>query len=113
MKRLFLILCIAALMCMTSLASAAVADSTVADFTANTTSGTAPLTVQFTDTSANATGWAWDFDNDGTVDSTEQNPVHIYKEAGTYSANLTVTNAVSSDSTVKTDYVTVEGTGTF
>ncbi|MEA2034874.1 MAG: type IV pilin, partial [Euryarchaeota archaeon] len=41
----------------------------VADFTANTTSGTAPLAVQFTDTSTNSpTSWAWDVDNDGVVD---------------------------------------------
>ncbi|KKG15272.1 hypothetical protein EO94_10270, partial [Methanosarcina sp. 2.H.T.1A.3] len=112
MKRIFLILCIAALLFMISSASA-VADSTVANFTANTTSGTAPLTVQFTDISANATSWAWDFNHDGKVDSTEQNPVHTYSKTDTYSVNLNVMNAVSSDSTVKTDYVTVEGTGTF
>ena len=100
-------------MCMTSLASAEVTTGEpVANFTANTTSGTAPLTIQFTDISTNATSWAWDFDNDGTVDSTEQNPVHIYKEAGTYSANLTVTNTVGSNFEVKTDYITVKGIGT-
>ncbi len=52
MKRIFLILCIAALMCMTELASADVTTvGPVANFTANTTSGPAPLTVQFTDIS--------------------------------------------------------------
>jgi PKD repeat protein len=113
MKKIFLIFCIAALMCMTGLVSAAVAtDAPVTSFTVNTTSGTAPLTVQFTDISANATSWAWDFNNDGTVDSTEQNPVYTYSKAGNYSINLTVTNEGSSDSEVKTDYITVEGTGT-
>ncbi len=35
--------------------------------------------------------WKWDF-GDGT-NSTEQNPVHIYDESGTYSVNLTVIGA--------------------
>ncbi|AKB51198.1 cell surface protein [Methanosarcina barkeri str. Wiesmoor] len=109
MKKIFLILCIVALMCMTGLVSAAVVtDAPVANFTANPTSGTAPLTVQFTDISTNATSWAWDFNNDGTVDSTEQNPVYTYTAADNYTVNLTVANAgEKSDSEVKTDYIVV------
>ena len=82
----------------------------VADFSADVTSGEAPLSVQFTDLSTGSpTAWAWDFENDGTVDSTEQNPSHTYTTAGTYTVNLTVTNAAGSDSAVKADYVTVSG----
>src|SRR5439155_21098808 len=45
-----------------------------ADFSGSPTSGTAPLTVQFTDQSTgNPTSWAWDFQGDGMVDATEQN----------------------------------------
>jgi PKD repeat protein len=78
--------------------SISVASSTpapIANFTYTPTSGTAPLTVQFTDTSANSpTSWAWDFNNDGTVDSTAQGPVTwTYSSATTYTAKLTVTNA--------------------
>ncbi|WP_226990690.1 PKD domain-containing protein [Methanosarcina acetivorans] len=80
----------------------------VADFTANPISGEAPLTVNFTDQSNGAESWAWDFDSDGNVDSTEQNPVHTYTAAGNYTVNLTVTNAEGSDSEVKTEYITVE-----
>ncbi len=84
----------------------------VADFTANVTSGDAPLAVQFTDASTgNPTSWAWDFENDGVVDSTEQNPQHTYTTEGTYTVNLTVTNAAGSDAEVKTDYITVTGGG--
>ena len=98
---------------MTGLVSATVAiDAPVANFTANTTSGTAPLTVQFTDISANATSWAWDFNNDGTVDSTEQNPAYTYSKAGIYSVNLTVSNAGGSNSEVKTEYITVTSAAT-
>ncbi|WP_148705478.1 PKD domain-containing protein [Methanosarcina siciliae] len=112
MKRILLILCIAALLCMTTLASAYVAAvEPIANFTANTTSGTTPLTVQFTDMSTNIpTSWAWDFDNDSLVDSSEQDPVHTYNDAGTYSVNLNVTNAAGNDSEVKADYVTVKET---
>jgi len=80
----------------------------VADFTATPTSGTAPLTVQFTDTSTNTpTSWSWDINNDGVVDYTTQNPQHTYSSAGTYTVNLTATNAAGSDTEIKTDYITV------
>ncbi len=71
----------------------------VADFTANVTSGELPLAVAFTDASTGApTTWAWDFENDGTADSTEQSPVHVYPAAGTYTVNLTVGNSYGESS---------------
>ncbi|OPZ45102.1 MAG: PKD domain protein [Euryarchaeota archaeon ADurb.BinA087] len=80
----------------------------VANFTANKTSGTAPLTVQFTDLSTGSpTSWAWDFQNDGSTDNTVQNPVFTYLEAGTYTVNLTATNAGGSDAEIKTNYISV------
>ncbi|WP_048176966.1 PKD domain-containing protein [Methanosarcina barkeri] len=80
----------------------------VANFTANVTSGTAPLEVQFTDESTgNVSAYAWDFDNDGTVDSIEQNPAYTYAATGTYTVNLTVTGPGGSDSEVKTGYIEV------
>jgi len=80
----------------------------VANFTANTTSGTMPLTVQFTDLSTNEpTSWAWDFQNDGSTDSTVQNPVFTYPAAGTYTVNLTATNDGGSDTETKASYITV------
>ena len=62
-----------------------------ASFTANTTSGTVPFTVNFTDTSSNSpSAWAWTFgDGDWT---TAQNPTHTYLTPGTYTVSLTVTN---------------------
>ena len=80
----------------------------VADFTGTPTSGTTPLTVQFTDTSTGGpTSWAWDFQSDGTVDSTVQNPQFAYAAAGTYSVKLTASNAGGSDDEIKVGYVTV------
>jgi len=77
----------------------------VANFTANVTSGPAPLTVAFTDTSTGAPGsWSWDF-GDGST-STERHPIHIYTAPGTYTVTLTVTGAGASDTETKTGYIT-------
>jgi PKD repeat protein len=62
----------------------------VASFTANPTSGQAPLTVQFTDTSTgNPTARDWNF-GDGSAHATTQNPTHTYTSTGTFTATLTV-----------------------
>ena len=37
--------------------------------------------------------YAWDFDGNGTTDSTDANPTHTYTTAGTFNATLTVTDA--------------------
>ncbi len=75
-----------------------------ASFTATPTSGTAPLDVQFTDTSTGSpTSWSWSF-GDGT-NSTSRNPSHTYTAAGTYNVTLTATN--SAGSTTKSTTITV------
>ncbi len=81
----------------------------VANFAKNTSGGAAPLAVQFTDTSTGGdpTSWAWDFENDGTIDSNEENPVFIYTVPGTYSINLTVANPGGTSSKLKENQVTV------
>jgi len=84
----------------------------VASFSTNVTSGTAPLAVQFTDTSQNTTGWSWDFESNGIADSTDKNPVHTYSTAGTYTATLTASNENGTDpSEPVTISVTAAGTG--
>jgi PKD repeat protein len=63
-----------------------------ASFTARPLSGTAPLSVAFTDTSTGSiSAWSWDF-GDGTV-TTAKNPIHVYNRAGTYHPRLTVTSS--------------------
>ena len=79
-----------------------------ADFTADYTSGSEPLTVSFTDQSTNnPNSWNWDFGDGAT--STEQNPVHEYTSIGTYTVSLTATNDCGSDTEIKEDYITVTG----
>jgi beta propeller repeat protein len=75
----------------------------VANFSSNTTSGYAPLSVQFTDISMNAAGWNWNFGDGAT--STDQSPTHTYSVAGTYNINLTVSN--NNGSASKTATITV------
>ncbi len=78
----------------------------VAGFTANTTSGKEPLTVQFNDTSTgyNITSWSWDF-GDG-ANSTSQNITHMFTKAGTYTVALNVTNDGGSNTTTQVISVT-------
>jgi PKD repeat protein len=93
-------------------ATAPLAAAPVADFTASPRAGAAPLTVSFTDLSTNSpTSWEWDFNNDGTVDSTEQNPTYTYEAEGAYTVSLTVTyvedSVVITDSITRGPYITV------
>ena len=85
----------------------------IANFSADVTSGTAPLTVNFSDSSIQGilpiTTWEWDFDNNGTIDSYEQNPSYTYSEEGTYSVSLTASDGTNSDTIIKIDYIVVEG----
>ncbi|HDL19793.1 MAG TPA: PKD domain-containing protein, partial [Nitrospirae bacterium] len=82
------------------------------DFTASSTHGVSPLTITFTDSSSSTTGtivsWAWDFDNDGTIDATGQKPSYTYSSVGFYTVSLTVTDSNSNSNTeIKTDYIEV------
>ncbi|HWQ49346.1 MAG TPA: PKD domain-containing protein [Methanosarcina sp.] len=72
----------------------------VANFSTNVSEGFAPLSVQFNDSSENATGWNWDF-GDG-VNSTQQNPTHTYYAARNYTVNLTATNENDTNSKLAT-----------
>jgi PKD repeat protein len=73
---------------------------------ANTTSGYAPLAVQFSDLSTNETlGRTWTF-GDGTT-SNAQSPMHTYSKAGTYTVILTANNGAGSNTATKLNYITV------
>ncbi len=77
----------------------------LANFSSNITNGYAPLSVQFTDLSQNATARSWDFTNDGTADSGDSNPAYTYTVPGTYTVNLTVSN--TNRITSKTSKITI------
>ncbi len=82
-----------------------------AAFTADKTSGEAPLEVAFTDSSTPGsypiTAWAWDFNNDSTIDDDTRNPSHTFASGGQYTVSLRVTTAAGSDTVVKPNLITV------
>ncbi len=62
--------------------------------------------ITFTDTSSGTpTAWSWDFNGDGTPDSSAQNPTYSYSGAGEYAVRLTVANAGGSHSVTKKVFV--------
>jgi PGF-pre-PGF domain-containing protein len=68
----------------------------VANFSANTVTGYAPLAVSFTDNSSNIpTAWFWDFGDD--TNSTQQNPTHTYSVTGIYNVSLNASNLAGSN----------------
>lgn len=71
------------------------------------TSEVAPAVIQFTDTSTGGTPvtWSWDFDNDGIVDDTSQNPVHFYPSNGVYQCSLTVDFGTNIGTVVKDVFI--------
>jgi cytochrome c len=65
--------------------------------TATPSAGQDPLRVRFssagtTDAEGDDLKYAWDFEGDGSVDSTRPNPTYTYRNEGTYRATLTVTD---------------------
>ena len=78
----------------------------VANFSGSPTSGSAPLSVTFTDSSTQTpTAWYWDF-GDGN-NSVSQNPSHTYTSGGRYIVSLTVSNASGQNTILKDSYITV------
>ncbi len=78
----------------------------VANFSGTPTTGTEPLTVNFTDLSTGSIDtWSWTFGDGGT--SSAQNPTYEYTSAGTYNVTLTVTGPGGSDGETKNGYITV------
>ena len=79
-----------------------------ANFSSNHTSGCAPLTIQFKDSSVFASSWLWNF-GDG-VTSNLENPSHIYSTPGKYTVKLIINpGAGCTDTVTKVNYITVYG----
>jgi Zn-dependent metalloprotease len=70
-----------------------------------TTSCSVPFTVNFTNTSTNASSAAWDF-GDNTTD-TLYNASHTYTTPGTYNVQLNVSSACGTNTTVQNSYIVI------
>ncbi len=77
------------------------------NFSASSLSGIAPLKVDFTDDSVgpDINAWLWDFGDGGQ--SVDQNPSHIYKEAGVFTVNVNVSNLATTLSETKLNLIRV------
>jgi PKD repeat protein len=70
------------------------------------TSGFAPLSVAFTNTSTGYfTSSQWDFGDSQT--STLKNPTHTYEAAGTFTVTLTVSGSGGMDTLTQPSYIAV------
>ncbi len=79
-----------------------------ATFGASSTSGVAPLEVQFTDhTQGTVNSWNWDFGDGGS--STEQNPRHLYATPGTYEVRLEAEGPLGADAEIRPAFIRVYG----
>jgi len=75
-----------------------------ASFSANTTSGEAPLAVAFSDASTGPVmNWSWDF-GDGTGASVKD-PVHVYAAPGVFNVSLTVSGANENNTKTIDGYI--------
>jgi len=80
----------------------------IADFSSGNTSGCEPLTVSFTDASANSpTSWLWMFPGGDSTSSAMANPTITYSNPGTYDVTLIATNSWGSDTITFSSYITV------
>ena len=95
-----------------NLTGTAVPTPPTASFT-STPTGTACTgqTVQYTSTSTGSpSSYSWSFTGGTPATSTLQNPTVTYSVAGTYTAALTATNAMGSNTSTQTNYITINET---
>ena len=74
-------------------------------FTADPTSGTKDLRVEFSNSSLRYNTSVWDFGDGNT--STEDSPTHTYTTSGTFDVSLSVVGDAGSDSKTLSGYVSV------
>ncbi|MGE0637712.1 MAG: PKD domain-containing protein, partial [Bacteroidia bacterium] len=84
-----------------------VVTGSIPDFEITSTAGCDSLAVTFNDISSppgSVLTWNWDFGDGGT--STQQNPTHIYQNAGLYDVSLTITDdAGCTNTSAQNDFV--------
>ena len=79
-----------------------------ADFEASPNIGCLPFKANFINKAKYGLKWKWDFNNDGIVDDTTQNPSYTYTKPGNYTVKLVAKGITAcDDSMVKTAYIKV------
>ena len=59
------------------------------------------------------TNWYWDFDSNGSIDNTTQNPSNVFAGVGAYNVELKVSNGACSDSITKVVTISPSPTANF
>ncbi len=87
----------------------------LAMFSYDINQGPADLGVHFTNHSfpqnGDITSFEWDFDGDGQIDSTDENPYFVYTEPGTYDVTLHISGNDGEDEKTVTNCITVTENG--
>jgi len=70
-------------------------------------------TINFTDLSLTdlnnpVNTWQWDFNNDGIVDATNQNPSWTYPGLGEFTVKLAVNNGSASETRIRNNYIKIQ-----
>lgn len=82
--------------------------SQIADFMSSSTTVCSGGSITFTNLSTGATSYAWTFiDGASSQTSTLTNPIITYSTPGNYAVILTASNSATSDTEIKTGYITV------
>jgi PKD repeat protein len=81
----------------------------VAAFSAAPLSGSAPLTVTFSNSSTNASDYGWNFGD--SITSTVISPTHVYTQNGVYTVTLVASNGLLTNTLTRTNYITVAPAG--
>lgn len=79
-------------------------------FGAEPITGHAPMTVHFNDLSRPdnlITSWAWDFDNNGTIDSKSKTASWTYEQPGHYTVALTIGNDFLTQQLARENYIRI------
>lgn len=80
-------------------------DLPIASFVGAPRQGIAPLLVNFSNSSLNATSYVWNF-GDGSQNTSAQ-PSHLYAGTGFYTVTLTASNPFASDTLIRPAYIAV------
>ena len=84
----------------------------LSNFIADKKIGPVGLQVHFTDISLSdpsypINSWQWDFNNDGSIDSYDRNPVWTYNAGGNFSVRLITSNGMKSDTLIREGMITI------
>ncbi|NNV54021.1 PKD domain-containing protein [Limnovirga soli] len=74
--------------------------SAAANFTASKIVTYVNKPVSFSDASTKASSWQWDYSNDGSYESTAQNPTTSFSTAGVYTVRLRINGSAALEKTI-------------